>query len=176
MVERVQFTTEGHYTIMGENDKKIAKCKLADPEPEMPSTFDSGQMQSAPGDYVLVDKNSLTNLQRGQKQFSFSATEQFILTHEWYEFDDDMTIEELRAMDEDTFLLYYQRIDPTTPDCKTAATGRNKRLSNKSDDEEGAGNEGDGADAVAQKKAGKKTPAAKIPRKTPATKRHKGKR
>jgi hypothetical protein len=157
---KAQYTSTDEYDIV-EGTKKIARFYIKDPQPPIPDGWDAFQDVEL-GDYVLVDAETIKDLQRTKSRYAFFPDDGDILTENWMVFQEEMTIEDLGGGD--NFLLYYQRIGPkncdTKPTARALPLGKKASKRKKSDDDE---DDDDGhSDAAASKAAPPKTtPKAK---------------
>ena len=119
MVDRVHFTTRDTYTCMNNKGQAVFKCKLSDPDPKMPPGFEDVP-DTKQGDYLMVQADSIKDLQRGASRFKFNPADKLILTAGWEEFDDSMGVADLQ----EDFLLYYQQLNTKTASCKEKPTAR----------------------------------------------------
>jgi hypothetical protein len=152
-IERIQFTVKDEYTVLHDNLKtKLGKIRLTDPEPKMPSGWETFDDVSQ-GDYVLVSAHSVVDIQKAKKKYVFDSEAGDILTKEWLVCEENMSLADLTGGDD--FLLFYQRIDTGGRVCAVPSTGRSAvTVVDGSDEEETAG-------APPKKAAKKNAPATK---------------
>ena len=79
---------------------------LIDPAPKVPS---SRKDLLKDGDYVLVKSSSLV---LKNSKANFEPQDELVLTTDWGRFDDDMTHDDLKDLEDENFLLWWQNIVP----------------------------------------------------------------
>jgi hypothetical protein len=109
----INFVTNTPYKLFeGESDLIWAEAEFRDPQPPVPT---SRKVQTVAGDYILIagDDVVLQKTSRGKPvQVSFQPEDEFILTADWSQFDEEMTGQDLVALGEETFLLWWQNVKP----------------------------------------------------------------
>ena len=113
-VTKIQFTDNDPYYVMQPNSKKkLFKCYLEDPEPALPPTMpDFFEDDITPGDYVLVNAESITVLEKTVSKYVFDPAHHLILTEDWEMFEEVPTHSRIHTHAK-THTRHYQLITST---------------------------------------------------------------
>jgi hypothetical protein len=110
----IQFVVNTSYKLLVDATKKVwGTAIFLDPQPTVPP---SRKSTVKVGDYVLIRGKDITLAKAKGASFkaNFSATDEFVLTKDWVQFDDDMTGADLQGLDDVPFLLWWQSVQPPT--------------------------------------------------------------
>lgn len=106
----VNFVLNTPYKLLIDDTKKAwGSALFLDPQPKVPASRTSSVKV---GDYVLIRGKDITLVKTKGCKANFSATDEFVLTKDWAQFDDDMTGADLQGLDDIPFLLWWQSILP----------------------------------------------------------------
>ena len=109
--------------LVGDTNKCWATATMTDPSPPVNSHRHS---KIHPGDYLLVKGNDIKLNKKGATVFD--PEEEIILTSDWDRFEADMTGQDLVDLGDETFLLWWQNIEPPkVPDQKRATIAKSKK-------------------------------------------------
>jgi hypothetical protein len=108
----INFVKDTIYSLFhGETKQCWGKGPAVDPSPNVPCSR-KGSCQ--PGDYLLMRGKDLVLKSTGSHNCTttFLPEEELVLTAEWAQFDSEMTGEDLRDLDDVTFLIWWQNVKP----------------------------------------------------------------
>ena len=108
----VNYTTDNPYTLSSDG-KPWATAIFEDPAPKPPKSWP----KSIAGDYILVKgKNIKIKVNRNKPaRVNFVANEEFILTPDWEQMQEDMTGQDLVDLGDENFLLWWQEVEVPKP-------------------------------------------------------------
>ena len=109
----INFVKNTPYKLLdhGVNPSKIwGEGKALDPSPVVPPSRASS---TGTGNYLLF-KGSDIVLTKGNKKhpITFLPEEEYVLTNKWVQFEDEMTGGDLVELGEETFLMWWENIQP----------------------------------------------------------------
>lgn len=97
-------------TMGGEGEEIWGEAQF-DPQPRVPP---SHQADYGAGDFVLVRGEDIKLNRKGKggqgKDLIFDNQDQFVLTDDWDNFEEDMSTADLRALGDKSFLLWWQNV------------------------------------------------------------------
>ena len=108
----INFVKNTQYKLVDTSFKhEWATATLTDPAPAVPTSLNIIKA----GDYVLVKGKDIKRKKNNRGKsvpVTFVASDELVLTNKWEQFDEDMTGDDLKMLDQKTFLLWWQNVEP----------------------------------------------------------------